>query len=207
MRGVDGFYFWGGDGEHAAGGYVANNYWSATDSQGNHLNPWYHPNEEWNDQSSPLNGAEWFEAHALISWETLDSTYSDDAVVYRLDTNKESGVVVSAMNDMGQLTMLVSFMKPIPLGSTNVDIESYFHQARDYTSGSGTQSLSVTEYSHTIARYFFTPDVDGDFDADLNDTLLWGGLYTSLDPRADWNQDGYVDSDDLDLFIAASIAY
>ena len=206
LRGADGFYFWAAN-DLEPGGYMDTRYWSATDGSGTPLNPWYSSSEEWADSLHSPNGYDWFEANALISWEELDGDFEDTALPYRYDTDKTSGVVVSAMNDMGRLNILVSYMKTVPGGTgALVDMDTYFPEARDYSSGTN-QYISCTSYSHVYSQDFFTPDIDGDFDADSDDASAWVALYSANDPRADWNQDGIYDANDISLFVNAASLY
>lgn len=209
LRGADGFFFWGQTANLAPGGTFDDDFWSVTDGSGTHLNPWYAAGEDWADASASPNGYEWFEANALISWEELDGTFSDDAVPYRFETDKESGIVVSAMNDMGQLHILVSYMKPTPSPGVMaiIDLDDYFPEARDYRTGSGVSTVGASGFSHSLNEEFFTPDIDGDFDADGDDATAWVALYTAADPRADWNQDGIFDATDISLFTNAANNY
>lgn len=216
MRGSDGFYFFGFEkytddgvefpGPMEPGGLVDTTNWSLKDGGGAYLNPWYDAGEEWADPSADLNGYNWFEAHALVSWEELDGLWGDDAEVLRLETDKESGIVVSAMHDMGRLHVLVSYMLA---SSGSVDLDSYFHGAQDYFGGTGVSSISVGSYSHTVTSDFFTPDIDNNGATDFYDITLYMSMYNAvtMDDRADWDRDGDVDSDDLALFIAAHGAY
>lgn len=206
LRGADGFYFWG-SGHLDPGGWVDSTNWSRQDVFGNYLNPWYDASEDWADASAPLNGYDWFEKHALLSWEELDGDFADDAVPYRLETDKSAGVIVSAMNDKGRLSILASYMKHTRSGLGVVfDLDNLFPEARDYSSGT-TQYINLTGYSHVYEQNFFTPDIDGDYDSDGDDASAWVALYTAGDTRADWNRDGIFDATDISLFANAASNY
>ncbi len=206
LRGADGFYFWAGN-DLEPGGDIDNDYWSATDGSGTHLNPWYNASEDWADPLHTPHGYDWFEANALIAWEDLDGDFDDAAKPYRYDTDKASGIVVSAMNDMGRLSILVSYMKSTPSGVfAIVDLDPYFPAAKNHSAG-GSQTVACSGYSHVYSRDFFTPDIDGDFDADIDDVNAWLALYNSNDSRADWNQDGSFDALDVSAFTNAVSAY
>lgn len=210
LRGADGFIFFGGEDNLEPGTEdgLDLDYWSRTDPDtGEYLNPWYNSTEDWADASATPHGYEWFEKHALVSWEELDGDFADNAVPYRLETDKTSGIVVSAINDKGRLNILVSYMKPVSRGPTvSIDMDDYFKEARDYSSGTN-QYITCTSYSHVYSRDFFTPDIDGDNDYDSTDASIWAGLYAAEDPRADWNQDGLFNSTDITLFGDAAAAY
>ncbi len=215
LRGSDGFYFFGIDdytsngvpqiGNMNPGGVVDTDFWSYQEN-GVYQNPWYSASEEWADTNATPNGYDWWEAHALMSWEELDGLWEDTAVVCRLETDKESGVVVSAMNDNGRLHIVVSHMLDT---SGSFDLDSYFPEARDYTGVTAVSDISVTSYSHTLTSDFFTPDLNWDGVADNFDLSVFAGMLNAspADERADWNQDGNVDQDDVDLFMAAYSAY
>lgn len=206
LRGADGFYFWGTSHLDPTG-WVNTTNWSKQDGMGNYLNPWYDPNEYWADSTATLNGHDWFETHALLSWEELDGDFADDAVPYRLETDKSSGAIVSAMNDKGRLSILVSYLRPARSSTALLlDIDKFFPEARDYTSGAN-QYISLPGYSHVYEHDFFTPDIDGDNDVDADDGNLWIALFTAADTRADWNQDGIFDLTDISLYSTAATAY
>lgn len=219
LRGSDGFYFFGTTeytdsdgilqpGHMDPGSAVDVSNWSLQDppNSGNYKNPWYSASEEWADINAKTNGHDWWEAHALMSWEELDGLWEDTAVVCRLETDKESGVVVSAMNDNGRLHIVVSHMLDT---SGSFDLDSYFPEARDYTGVTAVSDISVTSYSHTLTSDFFTPDLNWDGVADNFDLSVFAGMLNAspADERADWNQDGNVDQDDIDLYMAAYSAY
>ncbi|MBO6739243.1 MAG: hypothetical protein JJ916_05220 [Phycisphaerales bacterium] len=210
LRGADGFIFFGGEDnlEPDTEGGLDLDYWSRTHPEtGEYLNPWYTSTEDWADATATPHGYEWFEKHALVSWEELDGDFADNAVPYRLETDKTSGIVVSAINDKGRLNILVSYMKPVSRGPTvSIDMDDFFKEARDYSSGTN-QYITCTGYSHVYSRDFFTPDIDGDNDYDSTDASIWAGLYAAEDPRADWNQDGLFNSTDITLFGDAAAAY
>ncbi len=208
LRGADGFYFWANAPDYTVGGRLDKHYWSTTDSNGKFLNPWYTSNAPWLDAAQTPNGYDWFEADALISWEALDGNYADDAVTYRLYTDKESGDIVSAVNDKGQLHILVSYMHSLPQGLQALfNISSYFNSARDYRFPGGSQIIAASGYSHNYTSNFFTPDIDGDFDADFDDIVEWINLFLSGDLRADWNQDQVLDLTDYNLLVSAYTAF
>ncbi|MCR9074631.1 MAG: hypothetical protein NXI07_01190 [bacterium] len=208
LRGADGFIFFGSEGNMAPGGTLDTEYWSRIDpSTGLPANPWYNSTEDWADATATLHGHEWFEKHALVSWEELDGDFADNAVPYRLETDKTSGIVVSAINDKGRLNILVSYMKPVSGGSSvSIDMDDYFKEARDYSSGTN-QYITCTSYSHVYSRDFFTPDIDGDNDVESDDGMAWLAMYNASDARADWNQDGVLDIDDVILYNNAATAY
>lgn len=200
LRGADGFIFWTSAGKYDPGSLLETTFWSQTDPMtGKHLNPWYDASAEWADAMHSPNGTEWFETNALVAWEVLDGEYDADAVVYRLDTDKTSGAIVSAVNDRGRLHILISYMNS---SGTSFDLNPYFPEARDYHS-TATQYISVGAYSHTYTSDFFTPDIDGDGDADVADSAIWNTLYSAHDPRADWNQDSAWNSSDQVLYGSA----
>jgi hypothetical protein len=210
LREADGFYFFvksKNDWDPSGSSTMLDTYWSQQDMLGNYLNPYYDATAEWADPMEPVNGSEWFEKHAIVSWEELDGEFAADAPGYRFADDKTTGVLVSAVNDKGRLSIMISFMDD-PNGAPNtplpVDIDNYFKAAKDYSGSTATSVIDVLPYSHTFTRDFFTPDLDADGDADNDDTTVFTTLWGDGDLRADWNQDGFIDTLDLNLYFAAN---
>lgn len=197
LRGADGYVFFAGNVPGHGGWYDG--------TSGNLIG--YYEDAPWFDSSADFytatNRLEWFEENTLVAWEDLE--FSDDAVPYRMETSKDDGYFLSAVNDYGHLVVLVSNLNDSsPGGKISVDLDDYFPGTLRYdTFPSPTSTMTVGDEEHVVSYEFFTPDIDGDHDVDCDDKDLYTARFVAGDMRLDWNGDSVLDLSDVAMFTTA----